>query len=210
VTAPAPGGRFLVRILPGLCQRRTGAEDVMRGEETQLLGLATLFPDFNGVACLPGTHCKWVELCGRRVERFATVMTGELFDVLRTHSVLRHACPQPLQGPGHAEGFEAGLAVSVEAPQRLPALLFKVRAGALLCDRTPQWCTGFLSGLLIGAEIGAQREWIGAGDLALVGRADLVALYAKAIARTGRQARILEGDAAALAGLRAAWRHWRA
>ena len=70
--------------------------------------------------------------------------------------------------------FEIGLIEGVGAPQRLPAMLFKVRAGALLSARTPDWCTGYLSGLLIGAEIGSQREWIDRRDLAIVGSAGLV------------------------------------
>ena len=204
VAASIPGARLSARILPGVCQRRAGAEDVMRGEETQLLGLATLCPEFSGIVCMPGTHCKWVELCGRRVERFATVMTGELFEVLRTHSLLRHALAGPLKGPNHAAGFEAGLAVGVDAPEKLPVMLFKVRAGALVSGRTPDWCNGFLSGLLIGAEIGAQRQWIGGGELAIVGAASLVELYAKGMAQVGKQARRVDGDAATLAGLRAA------
>ena len=214
VTAPGPGGgpggRLRARILPGVCQRGDGAEDVMRGEETQLLGLSTLFPHFSGIVCMPGTHCKWVVLSGRRVERFATVMTGELFEVLRTHSVLRHACTGAGQGPDHAEGFQSGLAVAVDAPQRLPAMLFKVRAGALLSDRTPDWCAGYLSGLLIGAEIGAQREWFGRGDLAVVGSAGLVELYGEAMAREGKQPLIVDGHAASLAGLVAARQQTRA
>jgi 2-dehydro-3-deoxygalactonokinase len=204
VTASVPGARLRARILPGVCQRADGAEDVMRGEETQLLGLTTLAPDFSGIVCMPGTHCKWVALSGRRVERFATVMTGELFEVLRTHSVLRHACTGSVQGPDHAEGFESGLVLGLNAPQRLPAMLFKVRAGALLSARTPDWCAGHLSGLLIGAEIGAQSEWIGSGDLAIVGGPQLVALYAQAMASAGKQALIVDGHAASLAGLMAA------
>ena len=203
VTASAPGARLRARILPGVCQRGA-TEDVMRGEETQLLGLTTLIPHFSGIVCMPGTHCKWVELCGPRLQRFATVMTGELFGVLRAHSVLRHACGGSGQGPAHAEGFQSGLCEGVDAPQRLPALLFKVRAGALLSARTPDWCAGYLSGLLIGAEIGAQREWIDRGDLAIVGSAGLVELYGAAMAKVGKPARIVDGHAASLAGLMAA------
>src|SRR5215813_4453107 len=210
VTASGPDARLRARILPGVCQRAGGAEDVMRGEETQLLGLKSLLPDFSGIVCMPGTHCKWVVLSGRRVERFATVMTGELFEVLRTHSVLRHACTGAGQGPDHAEGFQSGLAVAVDAPQRLPAMLFKVRAGALLSARTPDWCAGYLSGLLIGAEIGAQREWFGRGDLAVVGSAGLVELYGEAMAREGKQPLIVDGHAASLAGLVAARQQARA
>ncbi len=204
VTASEPGARLCARILPGVCQRGDGAEDVMRGEETQLLGLTTLVPHFSGIVCMPGTHCKWVMLSGRRVERFATVMTGELFEVLRAHSVLRYACAGSRQGPDHAEGFKIGLAPAVDAPHRLPAILFKVRAGALLSARTPDWCAGYLSGLLIGAEIGAQREWIGRGDLAIVGSAGLAELYGEAMAKIGKKALIVDGHAASLAGLMAA------
>jgi len=204
VTASEPGARLCARILPGVCQRDGGAEDVMRGEETQLLGLTTLVPHFSGIVCMPGTHCKWVVLSGRRVERFATVMTGELFEVLRTHSVLRHACAGSGGGPDHAAGFKIGLVAAVDAPHRLPAMLFKVRAGALLSARTPDWCAGYLSGLLIGAEIGAQREWIGRGDLAIVGSAGLVELYGEAMAKVGKRALIVDGHAASLAGLMAA------
>ena len=204
VTASEPGARLCARILPGVCQRGGGAEDVMRGEETQLLGLTTLIPHFSGTVCMPGTHCKWVVLSGRRVERFATVMTGELFEVLRAHSVLRHACAGSGGGPDHAEGFKIGLVAAVDAPHRLPAMLFKFRAGALLSARTPDWCAGYLSGLLIGAEIGAQREWIGRGDLAIVGSAGLVELYGEALAKVGKKALIVDGHAASLAGLMAA------
>ena len=64
--APAmPDARSSPRVLPGVCQRLMGAEDVMRGEETQLLGLGALWPGFGGVVCMPGTHSKWVQLSGR-------------------------------------------------------------------------------------------------------------------------------------------------
>jgi len=203
--APAnPGSRLSPRILPGICQRIAGQEDVMRGEETQLLGLATLWPGFSGVVCMPGTHSKWVQLTGRRVERFATAMTGELFDVLRTHSGLRHSFGGQLHGPNRNGGFEAGLAGGIEAPHKLSAMLFKVRAGSLLSGRTPDWCAGFLSGLLIGTEVGAQRDWIGDSEIAIVGDAGLAGLYARGLAMIGGQARIVDGIEATLAGLKAA------
>jgi 2-dehydro-3-deoxygalactonokinase len=203
--APAmPGARLSPRILPGVCQRLAGAEDVMRGEETQLLGLVTLRPGFDGVVCMPGTHSKWVRLAGRRVERFATAMTGELFELLRTHSVLRHSFSGPMHGPDREEGVDAGLAAGIEAPQKLSAMLFKVRAGSLLFGRTSAWCAGFLSGLLIGSEIGAHRDWVGAGEIALVGDAALAGLYAKGVAMIGVKTLIMDGTEATLAGLKAA------
>ena len=203
--APAmPDARVSARILPGICQRATNQEDVMRGEETQLLGLGTLWPGFKGVVCMPGTHSKWVQLTGRRVQRFTTAMTGELFEVLRTHSVLRHSFSGPIQGPQHDDGLQAGLMCGIEAPQKLPVMLFKVRAGSLLTGRAADWCAGFLSGLLIGSEIGALRGWIGETEIAIVGNAALAERYARGFAIVGGQARIVDGVEATLAGLKAA------
>lgn len=199
-----PGSRLDPRILPGVCQKRGGAEDVMRGEETQLLGLGALLPGFSGVAILPGTHSKWAAVSGRRLERFATVMTGELFEVLRLHSVLRLSLAGDLDGPERSAGFDAGLEAGFEAPQRLSAMLFKVRAGSLLSGRGPDWCAGFLSGLLIGAEIGGQRDWIGTAEIPLIGSPALGALYARGLALAGARSRIIDAAEATLAGLKAA------
>jgi 2-dehydro-3-deoxygalactonokinase len=194
------------RILPGVCQKPAGSEDVMRGEETQLLGLSALVPNLSGLVILPGTHAKWVLVDGRRLERFSTSMTGELFDVLRTHSVLRLSLEGAQDGAERDEGFTAGLAAGLESPQRLPALLFKVRAGSLLSGRQPDWSAGFLSGLLIGAEIGGQRDWIGgeAGDIPLVGSPGLCALYQRGLAQLGVASHVVDATDATLAGLKLA------
>ena len=204
VRCEVPGSRLSARILPGVCQRQGGAEDVMRGEETQLLGLGALIPGFSGVVVMPGTHCKWVQLNGPRIERFTTAMTGELFEVLRTHSVLRHSLGGDLDGPDRDQGVEAGLAAGIEAPEKLSVTLFKVRAGSLLSGRKPDWCAGFLSGLLIGTEIGGQRDWIGAAEVPIVGGIALAGLYARGLAMIDAKSRIVDATEATLAGLRAA------
>lgn len=192
------------RILPGVCQKAAGAEDVMRGEETQLLGLSLLDPGFSGLVIMPGTHSKWATLDGTRIERFTTAMTGELFELLKTHSVLRHSLQGELDGALRDEGFETGVAMGIDAPQRLTATLFKVRAGSLLSGRTPDWCAGFLSGLLIGAEVGGQRDWIGTGEIPLIGGTGLCALYARALSRVGATSRIVDATDATIAGLKTA------
>ena len=204
VAPQMPGTGFRVRILPGVCFRSPGAEDVMRGEETQLLGLHALSPDFTGLVVMPGTHSKWATLADSRIERFSSAMTGELFEVLRTHSVLRHSLQGELVGPDRDSGFEAGLAQGLGAPQRLTATLFKVRAGSLLSGRSAPWCAGFLSGLLIGAEIGGQRDWITDAEIPLVGSSGLCGLYARGFAVLGARTRIVDATDATLAGLRAA------
>src|SRR3569623_2555463 len=69
--------RFVPRILPGVAQRDAGHEDVMRGEETQLLGLLALQPGFEGTAILPGTHSKWVEIRGGKPAPILSALPGE-------------------------------------------------------------------------------------------------------------------------------------
>lgn len=204
VIPPMTSGRLLPRILPGVCLREPGAEDVMRGEETQLLGLSALQSGFSGLVVMPGTHSKWALLDGRVLTRFSSAMTGEIFEVLKTHSVLRHSLGGDLAGPDRTQGFDAGLSLGLDRPERLTATLFKVRAGALLNGRSPAYSAGFLSGLLIGAEIGGQRDWIGTAEVPLIGSTALCALYVTAFERIGARARIVDATDATLAGLKAA------
>lgn len=201
------GSDLSVAILPGVCQRRNG-ENVMRGEETQLLGLAALNPDYSGLVCMPGTHSKWAQLEGTRIEHFSTAMTGELFELLKTHSVLRHSLAGPLDGPGRAEGFRAGAADGLERPDDLLGLLFRVRAGTLLSGRAPDWSAGYLSGLLIGTEIAANRNRIGTAPVPLIGSPPLCALYEEVLGMSGASGRTVDATEIVLAGLKAARQHF--
>jgi len=200
-----PDGRFAPAILPGVCQK-AGGDNVMRGEETQLLGLAMLKPGFNGMVCMPGTHSKWARLNGTRVEQFSTAMTGEIYEVLRTHSVLRHSLTGDLEGPGRFDGFLAGAEAGLEHPEKLLGRLFEVRAGALLSGRQPDWCGGFLSGLLIGTEIAANRGLIGQQTVPLIGSARLCELYASVLDMAGLESEIHDATTVTIAGLAAARR----
>ena len=198
-----PDGRIAPAILPGVCQK-AGNDNVMRGEETQLLGLAALDQGFSGVVCMPGTHSKWVQLAGTRIEKFSTAMTGEMFEVLRTHSVLRHSLNGDIDGPGRAEGFAVGAASGLEHPEQLLGTLFQVRAGSLLSGRQPDWCAGYLSGLLIGTEIGSNRHLIGAEAVPLIGSPALCALYAQVLGMIGVRGEPKDATEIVLAGLKAA------
>ena len=198
-----PDGRIAPAILPGVCQK-AGADNVMRGEETQLLGLAALNPGFSGMVCMPGTHSKWAQLSGTRIERFSTAMTGEMFEVLRTHSVLRHSLTGDLDGPGRVEGFAAGAAAGLEHPEQLLGTLFQVRAASLLSGRQPDWCAGYLSGLLIGTEIGSNRHLIGDQPVPLIGSPALCALYAQVLDMAGAKGQPQNATQIVLAGLKAA------
>ena len=124
--------RLSVRILPGL--RQDAPADVMRGEETQLAGLLAAEPGFDGVACLPGTHTKWVHLSAAEVVSFASYMTGELFALLATASVLRKTvAPDGWSDPDFLQAVEDGMA----RPERTASRLFGLRAEALLHGLPP-------------------------------------------------------------------------
>jgi len=195
--------RITAAILPGVCQK-AGADNVMRGEETQLLGLAALNPGYSGMVCMPGTHSKWAQLSGTRIEHFSTAMTGEMFELLRTHSVLRHSLTGDLDGPGRDEGFKAGAETGLAHPEQLLGTLFQVRAGSLLSGRQPDWCAGFLSGLLIGTEVGSNRHLIGTSAVPLIGSPALCALYAQVLTMAGASGAPKDATEIVLAGLKAA------
>src|SRR5258705_13844547 len=75
---PVPGQSRDIRILPGIAQRNPKAPDVMRGEETQLLGALGIDAAGEAVVCIPGNHSKGGRGSGGTGERLATVITGGL------------------------------------------------------------------------------------------------------------------------------------
>lgn len=202
--AVRPQTAYDARILPGVCQRTAGHEDVMRGEETQLLGLLALKPGFEGTAILPGTHSKWVEIRGGRIIRFSSAMTGELYEVLSQHSVLRHSFAGELNGSATEEGVAEGMAAGLEHPELLSALVFRTRAAALLSGKGADWCSGYLSGLLVGAEIGGHRDWLSGASVPLIGSARFARLYGAALRRIGVESFAIDAADATIAGLKQA------
>lgn len=196
--------RLRPAILPGVAQRQPGREDVMRGEETQLLGLLALRPGFAGIAILPGTHSKWVEIRDGRLVRFNTAMTGELYDVLGTHSVLRHSLNGERVGPETEAGVSEGLAAGLDNPALVTASLFRTRSAALLSAKGADWCSGYLSGLLVGAEIGSHRDWLTGSVVPLIGSDRLCRLYGAALGRIGAGSIAIPAADATIAGLKAA------
>ncbi len=188
-----------VRILPGLASREPGMEDVIRGEETQLLGLVRRQPDFSGMVCMPGTHSKWVRVEANRIAGFCTAMTGELFALLRDHSVLRHSIGPP-DDAAVPEGFARGVQHSLQRPDALIASLFRVRAASLLSGAKDG--ADVLSGLLIGAEIAACA---GTSDtVTLVAGRSLAAYYRRALMLAERQVELVDAETVTVAGLHAA------
>jgi 2-dehydro-3-deoxygalactonokinase len=192
-------GRLTVHIVAGL--RQDNPADVMRGEETQIAGFLASEPGFDGVLCLPGTHTKWVRVSAGEVVSFQTFMTGEMFSLLSTQSVLRHGSA----GSGwDAASFELGLDQAISRPERLAARLFAIRAEGLLAGLQPAAARARLSGLLIGAELAAARPyWLGQ-EVAIIGAKALGSAYLRALDLQGLTARLQDAEAATLGGLAAA------
>ena len=193
--------RLRVFILPGV--KQMAEPDVMRGEETQIAGFLAANPGYNGTLCLPGTHSKWARLKDGRIERFRTVMTGELFALISTQSVLRHT----VGSEGWDEmAFEAAVAEALAAPEALTIRLVGLRAGALLAGLAPDAARARLSGLLIGTELAAtRRDWLGR-PVALIGENALAQAYARALALQGCAATVSNAEKMTLGGLTAARR----
>jgi 2-dehydro-3-deoxygalactonokinase len=182
-----------VKLVPGLSVTdESGVAEVMRGEETQVMGVPALLRD-GGVACLPGTHSKWVRVEGGRITGFTTHMTGEAFGALRGHTILARMMRD---GPSDGAPFEAGLARSAE-PGGLLHHLFGVRA-LTLADRLQETeAPAYLSGILIGHEVRAALAQAQGAIIQVIGAPELTALYARAIADCGGYAERHDGEAAA-------------
>jgi 2-dehydro-3-deoxygalactonokinase len=197
-------------IVPGLsCRHGDGVPDVMRGEETQIAG--ALRDDAGPtLAILPGTHSKWAIVRAGTIVEFATHMTGEVFAVLRDHSILGR-----MLASGEAdfapEAFAQGARRGHERGGEILHLLFGVRTMTLLGGLVPEQAADYLSGLLIGSEIAAGRSWAASEGVpldsaVLIGGRALCVRYDAALRATGAEARIAPEDAAA----RGLWRIARA
>lgn len=138
-----------VQIVPGYCVRdMEGMPDVMRGEETQLLG-ALLMGHHSGWFVLPGTHSKWVLLSKGRIIQLKTFMTGELFQLLSQHGSIASLCIRDA-------AFQEEVSIEgIKASQKgeLSNLLFRCRARVVCSDMPAKHTRDYLSGLLIGSEL---------------------------------------------------------
>jgi len=192
-----------VRIVPGmLCTADNGVPDVMRGEETQIVGALHVHPDLAAQSCiiLPGTHSKWAAVQDAQVRGFATHMTGELFAVLRQHSVLGRLMPQQASVQDDA-AFRQGIeAARADGTLSLNHQLFAVRTLGLTGKLAESSLADYLSGLLIGHELCAGLTWraskgLDRAPLALIGEPSLCRRYAQALEQYGQRAHQLSNTA---------------
>jgi 2-dehydro-3-deoxygalactonokinase len=185
-------------IVPGVSYLKNNRADVMRGEEVQLLGaVAAGLIDADGLVCHPGTHNKWATLRRGRISEFRTVMTGELFSLLKEHSILSDF----LQGKVEANDVFREAARHAIFNETLPAELFTVRARILLGQAKKEDAASYTSGLLIGTDVRIGLSLPTSSQVSVIGRPDLTHLYAKAIGEAQRDAVELDGEKCFLAGI---------
>lgn len=193
---PTRDKRIKVHVLAGLSQACPA--DIMRGEETQIAGFLSKSKKSFDSICLPGTHSKWVSVSKDQIIEFTTYMTGEMFDLLSSKSVIRHSV-------NTEEWINAAFLEAANNATRQPEKViesqFGLRAASLLNGTTPGVCRARLSGMLIGQELGmAKRYWDGK-SVALIGSHSTVPLYRQALNAQGCNVEIVDTRAATLAGL---------
>jgi len=185
-------------IVPGVSYLKGNCADVMRGEEVQLLGaVAAGLVDPMSMICHPGTHNKWATLRQGKIAEFRTVMTGELFNLLKEHSILSDLLNGPVE-PTDIFRQAARYAIENEA---LPAELFAVRARVLLGQAKKEDAAAYTSGILIGTDVRIGLSVPTAARITLIGRPELTRLYAAAIGEAQRDAVELDGEQCFLAGI---------
>jgi len=199
--ARVPGEARDIRILPGIAQRDAAAPDVMRGEETQLLGALGLEAAGEAMVCMPGTHSKWVRVKDGTVAGFSTFMTGELFSVVSRETILSLAVANAEDAEDVAS-FSAAVKAAFEAPAFAANLLFGARARQLLFGGTPAAARETLSGTLIGVELAAGLSGaVPKAGITLVASGRLAALYRLAFDTLAVRVQQVEADEAVRRGL---------
>jgi len=192
-----------IRILPGLAQRDPSCPDVMRGEETLILGV-TLSGMNQGTICLPGTHSKWVRIVQGAVTEFHTTMTGELYALLSRQSTLSHMIKDADAVDCEHPCFIEGVRQAVARPHSVASALFSARAAPLLHLATGEDMAARLSGLLIGLELAGMLPQLNdkkTDEITLVSQGPLARLYDRALGLAGMNVRTLDSDDMVRAGL---------
>ena len=181
-----------ISIIPGIKLDDGNRFDVMRGEESQLAGHLISEPEFTGIIVMPGTHSKWVHLDDGKIVSFRTYMTGEIFEAISDHTILRHSVTAP-DGPNHY--FSEKVTALVQNGGSIEGDIFGLRARHLLDNCDAGRLRQELSALLIMAELRAgQMDGFALGDeVILIGAEELTAFYETALSALGKKSRRIKG-----------------
>lgn len=193
-----------LNLIPGV---KSGEPDVMRGEETQIVGSDVA----NGIVVCPGTHSKWVQVSASHIESFATFFTGEMHALIRDHSSVGKAlkaAPTLDDGPS----FHLGLSYARSGAASWLHDLFVMRAAVVTGTKTPEQISTVLSGWLLGCEFAAALPmYPETQEISLLASEALVPWYLRAGETFGVKVSVHDATAATARGL---WRiaqhatHW--
>ncbi len=172
--------------------------DIMRGEETQILGVMKQYEISDAIFVLPGTHSKWVHINNGSLEAFKTYMTGELYSIIKEHSILRHSVDD--HPPALNDTFNKGVDKAKHGASLLNQL-FGVRASDILDLLTKKEQSSHLSGILIGQEVAHAINHFNDKPIYIIGTDHLAALYQGALQQLDRKVQVISGDIASRTGL---------
>ncbi|MCP4143718.1 MAG: 2-dehydro-3-deoxygalactonokinase [bacterium] len=190
-----------VRILPGIAQRSLLDPDVIRGQETRLLGVLEHIPQ-NGFVCMPGTHSRWIYLEQGMLKHFSTFFTGELFGLLANHSTLKLQQGVSLEIVPSSHAFHRAFNETVDNPHETTNRLFRISASNLLGYSSPNSNAAELSGCILGLEFsGVQSKYGPVKEVSLVASKALGKLYASALNSRGTDVRFFDAEEAVIKGL---------
>jgi 2-dehydro-3-deoxygalactonokinase len=132
--------------------------DVLRGEETQLIGLMELLSGRGktpgkGIFIFPGTHSKHIYVEGGMLVNFRTFMTGELFSIISNYSILKDSIVNDTTGFAGIEEDAFISGVRDAGGNSILNGLFTVRTNQLFGRWGKKQNGSYLSGLLIGEEM---------------------------------------------------------
>ncbi|MDF1753294.1 MAG: 2-dehydro-3-deoxygalactonokinase [Verrucomicrobiales bacterium] len=177
--------------------------DVMRGEETQISGFLAMEPEFAGMICLPGTHSKWAKIVDGAIHTFSSSMTGEVFDLLSKHSILRHSVGSD---EWNDDSFAEGVRESFEHPAKVLNRLFSIRARDLLQQSDKSGAKAYLSGSLIGLEMAGVLENLSIEEVIIIGSPGVSERYQTALASLNIPTRCFSSGDITLKGLESGYR----
>lgn len=201
-------------LVPGLqCRNHFDNWDVMRGEEIQVLGALHLYSQLSreesSLICLPGTHCKWVQVRKGKIHRFLTGFGGELFELLKQHSIL---LPRTIDGTtrsltGHEAVFLRAVASVKNGNSALLHRLFTVRSIQLIDNLSADEAASYLSGLIIGCDIKdalaiyAAENQKPINSITVIANDQLLARYKMALELFAMDINLINAAEASLSGL---------
>jgi len=183
----------LIHFVTGATTEHISGPDVMRGEETQIIGSAALGLS-DGIFVMPGTHSKWVHVALGKIQDFATYMTGEVFASLKDHTILGTLMEM---SDFDLSAFQKGVSAAQDRRANLLHDLFHVRTLPLMGKLKETETADFLSGLLIGTEIVAALKKNETKRVTIVGRNDLADRYEIALQAVGISCQRAPDDIAA-------------